>query len=121
MVDGAVLAARMRERLGAWSTPDAGGPVRWTVMAQAVGGAPMTHRSVGRRRLLTGTAPLRAGRNERTAVLDTTDLGWVQLTPLGAGDCLVQAMVPGPAADPAGLLTRLLAESAPGDVLRHPP
>ncbi|MFD5408929.1 hypothetical protein [Streptomyces nojiriensis] len=122
VVDGAVLAARMRERLEARPMPDAGGPVRWTVTAQAVDGTPAAHQTRGRRRLLTGTAPLRAGRDERTAVLDTTGLGWIHLTPLGAGDCLVQAMVPGPAEDPAGLLTRLLAESAPGgDVLRRPP
>ncbi|MEV7523828.1 hypothetical protein [Streptomyces sp. NPDC091371] len=121
VVDGAVLAARMRERLEAWPTPDAGGPARWTVTAQVVGGAPVAHHTLGRRRLLAGTAPLRAGRDERTAVLDTTGLGWVQLTPLGAGDCLVQAMVPGPAEDPAGLLARLLTESAAGDVLRRPP
>lgn len=30
-------------------------------------------------------------------------------------------MVPGPVEDPAGLLARLLAESAAGDVLRRPP
>lgn len=119
VVDGAGLAARIRERLG--SRPlDAGGPARWTVTARAPDG-PLVQQTLGRRQLLAGTASLRAGRCERTATLDTTGLGWLQLTPLGSGDCLVQAMVPGPAEDPAWLLAQLLAESEAGGVLSRPP
>ncbi|MGW6917592.1 hypothetical protein ACWGB8_27740 [Kitasatospora sp. NPDC054939] len=53
--------------------------------------------------------------------MDTTELGWLQLTPLGSGDCLVQAMVPGPAAEPVALLSRLLAESGLAAMLDRPP
>ncbi|MFD9078842.1 hypothetical protein [Streptomyces erythrochromogenes] len=106
-VDGAVLAARMRERLG---TGDLSGePAQWTVTAAP--GERAAHEQAGRRRLLTGTARVRRPRDQDTARLDCTGLGWLHLTPLGRGDCLVQAMVPGPAEDPAGLLARLLAES----------
>ncbi|MBT2412048.1 hypothetical protein J7I94_15970 [Streptomyces sp. ISL-12] len=119
VVDGAVLAARMRERLATALGPSAG-TARWVVTARSPDG-PGSRLTAGRRHLLAGTAPLRSGTDERTALLDTTALGWLQLTPLGAGRCLVQAMVPGPAEDPTALLTRLLAASGLGRVLRHAP
>ncbi|MFJ6782675.1 hypothetical protein [Streptomyces yangpuensis] len=120
-VDGAVLAVRMRERLG---TGDLSGePPAWTVTATPgePAGERAAHRQTGRRRLLAGTAPVRRPRDQDTARLDCTGLGWLHLTPLGREACLVQAMVPGPAGDPAGLLARLLAESALGTRLRRPP
>ncbi|AQT75844.1 hypothetical protein [Streptomyces sp. fd1-xmd] len=107
----------MRERLGAGDL--SGEPAAWTVTAAPGGRA--VHAQAGRRRLLTGTAPLRRPREQDTARLDCTGLGWVHLTPLGRGDCLVQAMVPGPAEDPAGLLARLLAESGLASGLRRAP
>ncbi|MFC9583569.1 hypothetical protein ACFVJ8_12175 [Streptomyces yangpuensis] len=116
-VDGAVLAARMRERLGAGDL--SGEPPAWTVTATP--GERAAHEQAGRRRLLAGTAPVRRPRDQDTARLDCTGLGWLHLTPLGRDVCLVQAMVPGPAGDPAGLLARLLAESALGTRLRRPP
>ncbi|MFJ5774400.1 hypothetical protein [Streptomyces sp. NPDC093094] len=116
VVDGALLAARIRERLGDLG-PGHGGP-GWTVTAEAPGTAQRHH---GRRMLLAGTAPLAAGGDERTARLATAGLGWVHLTPLGAGRCLAQAMVPGPASAPASLLARLLDESGLGSVLDRPP
>ncbi|MFD6112357.1 hypothetical protein ACFWG0_19895 [Streptomyces yangpuensis] len=116
-VDGSVLAARMRERLGAGDL--SGEPPSWTVTAAP--GERAAHEQTGRRRLLAGTAPVRRPRDQDTARLDCTGLGWLHLTPLGQDACLVQAMVPGPAADPAGLLARLLAESALGSRLRRPP
>ncbi len=121
VVDGAVLAHRMRARLGPLPAPD--GPGRWTITARTgAEPAPAGHlRQAGRRHLLVGTATLRPGEDAATAVLATTDLGWLQLTPLGAGDCLVQAMVPGPARDPAALLGRILADSPLGAALGRPP
>jgi hypothetical protein len=119
VVDGAVLADRMRERLAQAVTVSTD-PARWVVTARAPDD-PGGQRQLGRRRLLAGTALLRPGVDERTALLGTTALGWLQLTPLGRGDCLVQAMVPGPAEDAAGLLARLLAESELGCVLRRAP
>ncbi|MGW7607586.1 hypothetical protein ACWGKW_09930 [Streptomyces sp. NPDC054766] len=116
VVDGAVLATRIRGRLGP-GLRGSGSPA-WTVSAVPPDGA---HRHCGRRQLLAGTAPLRPGADERTARLATAALGWVQLTPLGGGDCLVQGMVPGPAGDPAALLARLLAESGLDRLLRRPP
>ncbi|MFD3761467.1 hypothetical protein [Streptomyces sp. NPDC058622] len=116
VVDGTVLAARMRERLGP-GHPDGEDPL-WTVTAVAPDAA---HRQCGRRELLAGTAQLRPGGDERTARLATTALGWVHLTPLGAGRCLAQAMVPGPAADPAALLARLLDQTGSLSVLLLPP
>ncbi|MFJ5546191.1 hypothetical protein [Streptomyces sp. NPDC093225] len=83
--------------------------------------APEPVRVAGRRRLLAGTAPLRAGADERTAVLGTAEGGWAHLTPLGCGAALVQAMVPGPAGDPVALLARLAAETGLGALLRRPP
>ncbi|MFI8104439.1 hypothetical protein [Streptomyces sp. NPDC086023] len=144
VVDGEWLAARMRERLdaeesrnglggttegtprrgtgdgagGRTSRPAGGGAVAWTVRATAPEDA---HHTYGRRVLLAGTAPLAGGADERTARLATAGLGWVHLTPLGAGRCLAQAMVPGPAAGPAELLARLLRESGLDTVLAHPP
>ncbi|MFJ7158158.1 hypothetical protein ACIQUQ_24925 [Streptomyces sp. NPDC101118] len=155
VVDGGLLAARMRERLGSlglgpgcgcgwgcgWgpgasgcgSGPGCGrgggsghgggcgrgcGDSGWRVTARGAGAA---HQQHGRRVLLAGTAPLAAGADERTARLATAGLGWVHLTPLGAGRCLAQAMVPGPAAGPAELLARLLRESGLDSVLAHPP
>jgi hypothetical protein len=119
VVDGAVLADRMRERLETAVNASAD-PARWVVTARAPDD-PGGQRNAGRRQLLAGTASLRSGVDERTALLGTTELGWLQLTPLGRGDCLVQAMVPGPAEDAAGLLARLLAESELGRVLRRAP
>ncbi|MGR4878469.1 hypothetical protein ACIPUC_03405 [Streptomyces sp. LARHCF249] len=116
VVDGTVLAARMRERLGP-GHPDGEEP-SWTVTTAAPDAA---HRQCGRRELLAGTARLRPGGDERTARLATTALGWVHLTPLGAGACLAQAMVPGPAADPAALLARLLDQAGLLPVLLRPP
>lgn len=119
VVDGAVLADRMRERLAQAVTVSAA-PARWVVTARGPND-PGGQRQVGRRQLLAGNALLRPGVDERCALLGTTALGWLQLTPLGRGDCLVQAMVPGPAEDAAGLLARLLAESELGGVLRRAP
>ncbi|MFC5662644.1 hypothetical protein ACFP3U_06555 [Kitasatospora misakiensis] len=127
VVDGAVLARRMRARLGPLPGPD--GPTRWTVTARAEAepvdavqpAGPVQLPQAGRRHLLAGTTALRPGEDAATAVLDTTELGWLQLTPLGAGDCLVQAMVPGPARDPAALLGRIIADSPLGAALRRPP
>ncbi|WP_030203785.1 hypothetical protein [Streptomyces sp. NRRL S-87] len=82
---------------------------------------PEPERVAGRRRLLAGTAPLRVGADERTAVLGTAEGGWAHLTPLGCGAALVQAMVPGPAGDPVALLARLAAETGLGALLRRPP
>ncbi|WP_405442134.1 hypothetical protein OG373_33150 [Streptomyces avidinii] len=116
-LDGVLLAARMRERLGAGDK--SGEPPEWTVTA-APGEQPV-HEQAGRRKLLAGSAPLRSARDQDTARLDCTGLGWLHLTPLGRGDCLVQAMVPGPAEAPAELLARLLADSAFAALLRRPP
>ncbi len=116
VVDGTVLAGRMRERLGP-GHPGGEEPL-WTVTAEAPDAG---HRRWGRRKLLAGTAPLRPGADERTARLATTALGWVHLTPLGAGRCLAQAMVPGPAADPAALLARLLDRTGLRPLLHLPP
>ncbi|QFQ97567.1 hypothetical protein F9278_16600 [Streptomyces phaeolivaceus] len=127
-VDGAALAARMRELLdlgdGRAEPPGSGEPPEWTVTADAASGAVpggSVLRQCGRRTLLAGTAPLRRGGDRTTARLDCTELGWLQLTPLGGDHCLVQAMVPGPAADPAGLLARVLAESPLAALLSRPP
>ncbi|MEU9271200.1 hypothetical protein AB0E04_38010 [Streptomyces sp. NPDC048251] len=121
VVDGAEVAVRMRERLaehgmdeGRTDPPE--GPPGWVVTARAV-----PERAAGRRRLLAGTAPLRPGADERTAVLGTAEAGWAQLTPLGRGAALVQAMVPGPAGDPIALLARLATETGLGALLRHSP
>ncbi|MFB7948952.1 hypothetical protein ACFC6L_29015 [Kitasatospora phosalacinea] len=127
VVDGAVLARRMRSRLG--PLPAVDGPSRWTITTgpgspptgPAAAAGPLHPRREGRRHLLAGTAPLRQGEDATTAVLVTTDLAWLQLTPLGTGDCLVQAMVPGPAEDPATLLRRILADSPLGSALARPP
>ncbi|MET8756036.1 hypothetical protein ABZW32_38980, partial [Streptomyces sp. NPDC004667] len=97
-------------------------PVTATVPSRAPASAPSwPERASGRRRLLAGTAPLRPGADERTAVLGTAETGWAQLTPMGHGAALVQAMVPGPAGDPVALLARLAAETGLGALLRHPP
>ncbi|MFE9479288.1 hypothetical protein ACFYNM_11855 [Streptomyces spororaveus] len=127
VMDGALLGARMRERLGAGDRSQE--PPEWTVTAtsgeQPVHERPVheqaVHEQTGRRRLLAGIAPLRRRRDQDTARLDCTALGWLHLTPLGRGDCLVQAMVPGPAEAPAELLAGLLAESAFDALLRRPP
>ncbi|MDT9698414.1 hypothetical protein [Streptomyces sp. P17] len=117
-VDGAELTARMRELLG--RRDESADPPEWTVTADA-GPDGSAHRQFGRRTLLAGTAPLRRAGDRTTARLDCTELGWLHLTPLGRGECLVQAMVPGPAADPAGLLGRVLAESCLAGRLSRPP
>ncbi|MEV6974048.1 hypothetical protein [Kitasatospora sp. NPDC093806] len=122
VVDGVALARRMRARLGPLPAP--AGPTRWTVTARPDPGTPPTGdgpRQAGRRRLLTGTTSLRPGQDPRTALLDTTALAWLQLTPLGTEECLVQAMVPGPAAEPAALLHRVLADSALGGAVGRAP
>ncbi len=117
-VDGAQLTARTRERLGACDrSTDA---PEWTVTAAAHDGDAGLQQA-GRRRLLTSTVPLRHERDQSTARLDCTEHGWLHLTPLGHGDCLVQAMVPGPVADPAALLAKLLAQSSLGSRLCRPP
>ncbi|MDQ0784650.1 hypothetical protein [Streptomyces sp. B3I8] len=125
-LDGALLAARLRERLAthpnavelvaAKARPAA--TAEWTVTAAPVGAS---HWEAGRRCLLAGEAPLASGQDEATAQLHTTALGWLQLVPLGHGTALAQAMVPGPVERPADLLTRLLAESGLSPLLRHPP
>ncbi|MET9731057.1 hypothetical protein ABZZ79_10445 [Streptomyces sp. NPDC006458] len=116
VVEGVRLAARIRARLEARTPPP--GRTEWTVTARP---PDESHRTHGRRTLLAGTAPLAAGQDQRTARLATARLGWVHLTPLGDGQCLAQAMVPGPAAEPAALLARLLDESGLGHVPRQPP
>ncbi|MFE5936695.1 hypothetical protein ACFQ69_15020 [Streptomyces sp. NPDC056470] len=140
VVDGAEVAVRMRERLAEHSRDEGPanppeGPPGWVLTARADRlpsrstnraaslGEPflVSERAAGRRRLLAGTAPLRPGADERTAILGTAEAGWAQLTPLGRGAALVQAMVPGPAGDPVALLARLAAETGLGALLRHPP
>ncbi|MGW7454303.1 hypothetical protein ACWGJJ_23090, partial [Streptomyces sp. NPDC054787] len=116
-VDGAVLAARLRELLGPGDL--SGEPPQWTVTAEP--GDPAAHERAGRRRLLAGQAPVRRAGDQSTARLDCAGTGWLHLTPLGRGECLVQAMVPGPVQDPAALLARLLAGSALATRLRHAP
>lgn len=99
-----------------------GSPAGPRVPSRALSSSPSApERASGRRRLLAGTAPLRPGADERTAVLGTAETGWAHLTPLGRGAALVQAMVPGPAGDPVALLARLAAETGLGALLRHPP
>ncbi|GKQ40449.1 hypothetical protein [Streptomyces sp. A012304] len=117
-VDGAELTARIRDRLGPGNRST--DPPAWTVTAAApTDGSALL--SAGRRSLLAGTAPLRRRRDRSTAELGCAELGWVHLTPLGGDDCLVQAMVPGPAAHPAALLERILGESGLADRLGGPP
>ncbi|MCX4717590.1 NAD(P)/FAD-dependent oxidoreductase [Streptomyces virginiae] len=114
VVDGARLAARLRDRLAAHhpdtvaEEPGGGRPPRWTVTAAS---HPDDHWTAGRRRLLAGEAALAPGQDDTTARLDCTDLAWLHLTPLGDGNALLQAMIPGPAAHPENLLGRLLAAS----------
>lgn len=99
-----------------------GSPAGPRVPSRALSSSPSApERASGCRRLLAGTAPLRPGADERTAVLGTAETGWAHLTPLGRGAALVQAMVPGPAGDPVALLARLAAETGLGALLRHPP
>ncbi|MFB6616244.1 hypothetical protein ACFCV9_18875 [Streptomyces sp. NPDC056367] len=120
VVDGARLAERLLGRLSV-RYPDAlreaPGIPRWTVTAAG----PPDHWTAGRRHLLAGEAPLAPDADGTTALLVCTDLAWLHLTPLGGGRALLQAMIPGPAARPAELLERLLADSALSPVLLHAP
>ncbi|MFC8451443.1 hypothetical protein [Kitasatospora sp. NPDC057223] len=114
LVDGTALAARLAALLA--DRCSGAGPHDWLVTA-APGGQP----AAGRRRLLAGEALLARGVDERTARLECTTLGWLQLTPLGDGRALLQAMVPGPVERPAALLARLLAGSRLAPLLRRAP
>ncbi|MEU0741501.1 hypothetical protein [Streptomyces sp. NPDC006134] len=127
VVDGAELAGRLLARLAARHRGVIGGAIGgqepqpgWTVTAAPQDG-PGAQWTAGRRHLLAGEAALAPGEDERTALLACTEPAWLHLTPLGGGRALLQAMVPGPVRDSAGLLTRLLAASPLADRLRHAP
>ncbi|MGP4049716.1 hypothetical protein [Streptomyces sp. 2A115] len=122
VVDGADLAGRLLDRLTGHhpDVTDDGPTPEWTVTA-AASDQPGTYWTAGRRHLLAGQAPLAPGEDERTALLACTELAWLHLVPQGGGRATLQAMVPGPARDPARLLARLLAASPLAERLRHPP
>ncbi|MCX5009691.1 NAD(P)/FAD-dependent oxidoreductase [Streptomyces sp. NBC_00555] len=136
VVDGARLARRLLARLAdrypdaVSEEPDPAGPPdpqarpdarvppvppdptvpQWTVTATPPGRSG-AYRTAGRRHLLAGEAPCAAGQDDTTARLERTDDAWLHLTPLGDGNALLQAMVPGPVGHPARHLGRLLAHS----------
>ncbi|MGZ9935256.1 hypothetical protein ACXNSR_35890 [Streptomyces sp. NC-S4] len=124
VVDGARLAARLLDRLAAHhpdavgEAPGGGGAPQWTVTAAS---HPEDRWTAGRRRMLAGETSLAPGQDDRIARLACTELAWLHLTPLGRGNALLQAMVPGPAAHPEKLLSRLLAGSALAPRLLGPP
>ncbi|MEU1818869.1 hypothetical protein ABZ543_27330 [Streptomyces roseifaciens] len=93
---------------------------QWTVTATppAREGA---YRTAGRRHLLAGEAPCAAGQDDTTSRLERTDDAWLHLTPLGDGNALLQAMVPGPVEHPARHLARLLVRSPLAARLAQPP
>ncbi|MFC9504145.1 hypothetical protein [Streptomyces sp. NPDC057002] len=99
--------------------PDAHVP-HWTVTAVPPD-RDAGYRTAGRRHLLAGEAPCAAGQDDTTARLERTDDAWLHLTPLGDGNALLQAMVPGPVEHPRRHLGHLLAHSPLAARLAQPP
>ncbi|MEH6374220.1 hypothetical protein V7793_07755, partial [Streptomyces sp. KLMMK] len=118
VVDGARLARRLLARLAdrypdavpVLPVPSDAAVPQWTVTA-APPARESVYRTAGRRHLLAGEAPCVAVQDDTTARLERTDDAWLHLTPLGDGNALLQAMVPGPVEHPARHLARLLARS----------
>lgn len=130
-VDGTQLAQRLGMRLtevypdlvrltAAGSAP----PVaEWLVAAGhptagPAGGRPI---DIGRRNMISAEVRLAAAEPAGTSQLVTTGPAWIFLAPIGQRRALVQAMVPGPVADPVPLLRRLLAGTELGRRLAAPP
>ncbi|ONH56187.1 hypothetical protein CcI49_27360 [Frankia sp. CcI49] len=129
-VDGAQLAQRLGRRL-AETHPDlvrltAAGPApsaaEWLIAAGHPSAGPAGSRPVhiGRRHMISAEVELVAGESAASHLV-ATGPAWIFLAPVGPRRALVQAMVPGPVADPVPLLRRLLDGTELGRRLVAPP
>ncbi|MCK9879029.1 hypothetical protein MXD59_25275 [Frankia sp. Ag45/Mut15] len=87
-------------------------------VAGAAGARPI---DIGRRTMISAQVRLAAAESITGSHLVTTGPAWIFLAPVGPGRALVQAMVPGPVADPVPLLRRLLADTELGHRLAAAP
>jgi flavin-dependent dehydrogenase len=128
VVDGAALNRQLAARVtrsgntvridstGELERPHAG---RWSVCSITLDGG--TSLSAGRRHVISGEAPLTSRADPRTALVRSGPTSWVHLAPVGPRTAVVQAMVPGPVADPASVLEAQVGETGLADMIERAP